>query len=344
MPPQMKNSVTLSPRFYTIGHSNHTVEHFLGLLKAHDIQVVVDARSQPYSKYATQFDHETLKPALQDAGIRYLYLGRELGGRPEGEEFYDSTGHVLYDRVSAPGIFQEGLSRLERGIREYNVALLCAEENPAACHRRLLVGRVLLDRGIQVEHIRGDGRIQSEEEVAFEADPNRDPLSLFQKAEGGALEVYSIGFTKKTAEQFFSVLKSAALLKKALFRGSVLFGNISDRVAYREFDTAPAKESLLLAKPAHPSWIAKRTPSWKKQLRVRFHLDMVPYDLAVTDIPYDTMLKDLPVDEYSSAQLGIQNENELYFTISLGEPLDNGYCFKLVAAVLQLPNGWPSLE
>jgi uncharacterized protein (DUF488 family) len=183
MPPQMENKATASSRVLTIGHSNHTVEHFLSLLKAHAVQVVVDTRSQPYSKYATQFDHEALKPALQDAGIRYLYLGRELGGRPEGDEFYDGEGHVLYDRVAATSLFQKGLSRLERGIREYKVALFCAEENPAACHRRLLVGRVLVDRGIQVEHIRGDGRIQTEQEVAAEADPNRDQLTLFQKVE-----------------------------------------------------------------------------------------------------------------------------------------------------------------
>jgi uncharacterized protein (DUF488 family) len=183
MPPQTEKNATASPHVFTIGHSNHTVEHFLGLLKSQGVQVIVDTRSQPYSKYATQFDHEALKAALQDAGIRYLYLGRELGGRPEGDEFYDDEGHVLYDRVAATGLFQEGLSRLERGIGEYNVAMLCAEENPAACHRRLLVGRVLLERGIRVEHIRGDGRIQTEEEVAAEADPNQDQLQLFQTAE-----------------------------------------------------------------------------------------------------------------------------------------------------------------
>jgi uncharacterized protein (DUF488 family) len=183
MPPQTEKNVTASPHVFTIGHSNHTVDHFLGLLKSQGVQVVVDARSQPYSKYATQFDHDALKAALQDAGIRYLYLGRELGGRPEGDEFYDDEGHVLYDRVAATGLFQEGLSRLERGIREYKVAMLCAEENPAACHRRLLVGRVLLERGIRVEHIRGDGRIQTEEEVAAEADPNQDQLQLFQTTE-----------------------------------------------------------------------------------------------------------------------------------------------------------------
>jgi len=183
MPLQTEKNETTSLRVLTIGHSNHTVEHFLGLLKSNAVEVVVDARSQPYSKYASQFDHEALRLAVTNAGIHYLYLGRELGGRPEGDEFYDHERHVLYGRVAASARFQEGLSRLERGIGEYKIALLCAEENPAACHRRLLVGRVLLDHGIEVEHIRGDGRIQTEEEIAAEADPVRDQLSLFQKAE-----------------------------------------------------------------------------------------------------------------------------------------------------------------
>jgi uncharacterized protein (DUF488 family) len=183
MPPQTEKNAPLSSHVFTIGHSNHAVEHFLSLLRAKAVEVVVDTRSRPYSKYATQFDQEALKAAVQDAGIRYLYLGRELGGRPEGEEFYDEEGHVLYDRVAASSFFQEGLMRLERGIREYNIALLCAEEDPAGCHRRLLVGRVLVEHGIQVEHIRGDGRVQTEDEVAAEADPNRDQLSLFGKDE-----------------------------------------------------------------------------------------------------------------------------------------------------------------
>lgn len=183
MPPVMEKNSSSEPHVFTVGHSNHTVERFLGLLQSHAIQVVVDTRSQPYSKYAAQFDHDALKAALQAAGIRYVYLGRELGGRPAGDEFYDEGGHVLYDRVASTSFFKEGLSRLERGIREQTVALVCAEENPAECHRRLLIGRVLSARGIRVEHIRGDGRVQSEYEVALEADPTRDQLQLFQRAE-----------------------------------------------------------------------------------------------------------------------------------------------------------------
>jgi uncharacterized protein (DUF488 family) len=159
------------------------MDRFVGLLKMHGVQVVVDVRSQPYSKYATHFDKDSLKFGLQSAGIRHLYLGRELGGRPEGDEFYDQEGHVLYDRVAATSMFQEGLRRLENGIREFRVAMLCAEENPSACHRRLLVSRVLLDRGIHVEHIRGDGGLQTEEEVAAKLNSDRDQLALFQNPE-----------------------------------------------------------------------------------------------------------------------------------------------------------------
>src|ERR1700676_2221639 len=179
----MENVSSSRPHVLTIGHSNHRIDHFLDLLKSHAVQVVVDTRSQPYSEYASHFDQKPLKKTLEAEGIRYVFLGRELGGRPEGDEFYDDQGHVLYDRVSETQLFREGLSRLETGIREYKVAMLCAEENPAACHRRLLVGRVLLDHGIKVDHIGGAGKIQSEEEVAAEANPDRDQLSLFQKAE-----------------------------------------------------------------------------------------------------------------------------------------------------------------
>src|SRR6202163_4939957 len=158
----MENVSSSRPHVLTIGHSNHRIDHFLDLLKSHAVQVVVDTRSQPYSEYATQFDQKPLKKTLEAEGIRYVFLGRELGGRPDGDEFYDDQGHVLYDRVAETPLFQEGLSRLENGIREYNVAILCAEENPAACHRRLLIGRVLRDRGIGMKHVRGDGRIQTE--------------------------------------------------------------------------------------------------------------------------------------------------------------------------------------
>ncbi len=154
---------------YTIGHSAHSVEKLAELLRAHPIDVVVDTRSSPYSRFAPQFDRELLQRSLADAGFRYLFLGAELGGRPQSPEYYDAQGHVLYGRMTADRAFLAGMERLERGIAEFRVALLCGEENPAHCHRRLLVGRVLDERGHDLLHIRGDGRAQTDAEVAAES-------------------------------------------------------------------------------------------------------------------------------------------------------------------------------
>lgn len=160
-------------RLYSIGHSNHALERFLELLRQHQIEVLVDARSHPYSKFAPHFDAGSLQEAVIGAGIKYLFMGKELGGRPDGDEFYDAEGHVLYWRVAESHFFLDGIARLENGITKYRVALMCSEENPSACHRRLLVGRVLTAHGIQLEHIRGDGSIQTEAELEAEEQRGR---------------------------------------------------------------------------------------------------------------------------------------------------------------------------
>jgi len=154
---------------FTIGHSSHPAEVFTALLTKHAMQVLVDVRSAPYSRYAPQFDRELLQRALDDAGIRYLFLGRELGGRPDNQAYYDGDGHVVYSRMTADPAFVSGIERLERGMSELRLALMCGEEDPAHCHRRLLVARVLIERGHEVVHIRGDGRLESDEAVATES-------------------------------------------------------------------------------------------------------------------------------------------------------------------------------
>lgn len=154
---------------YTIGHSAHSTEKLAELLRGREVDVVVDTRSAPYSRFAPQFDRELLQRGLTATGIRYLFLGGELGGRPKSPEYYDAQGHVVYGRMIADAAFAAGIERLERGIAEFRVALLCGEENPAHCHRRLLVGRVLAERGYELLHIRGDGRVQTDAEIAAES-------------------------------------------------------------------------------------------------------------------------------------------------------------------------------
>jgi uncharacterized protein (DUF488 family) len=74
---------------WTIGHSKHEAQALLDLLQANGIQVLVDVRTAPYSKMAPQFNQAALSNSLSEAGIRYLHMGNELGGRPDGDQMYD---------------------------------------------------------------------------------------------------------------------------------------------------------------------------------------------------------------------------------------------------------------
>ena len=169
-------------RIYTLGHSNHAIEVFLGLLTQHHIEVLIDTRSSPFSRYSPQFNRDALKASVEHAGLKYGFFGRHLGGRPEDEDLYDENGHVLYSAVAKTFLFNDGLERLIAGAAKRRTALLCSEENPSVCHRRLLVSRVLFEAGIEVFHIRGDGRVQSEDELRRrEAAENNGQQALFEE-------------------------------------------------------------------------------------------------------------------------------------------------------------------
>jgi uncharacterized protein (DUF488 family) len=153
---------------WTIGHSNHLLEEFLDLLGQHRIELLLDVRSSPYSGYASQFNTEAIKGPLHARAIGYLFLGSLLGGRVDDGQFYDGQGHVRYDLLAASPEFQQGIQRVLSEIETSRAALMCGEEDPTECHRRLLVGRVLATRGVRVVHIRGDGRAESEQQLAAE--------------------------------------------------------------------------------------------------------------------------------------------------------------------------------
>jgi uncharacterized protein (DUF488 family) len=146
---------------FSVGHSRHTAEHFLSLLRSHVIERLVDVRSHPVSKWSPQFTKAALAQASDS--IEYVFLGRELGGRPEGAEFYRADGSLDAARRAAAPDFAAGLARLVQLAAERRTAMLCAEEDPARCHRRLLVAPALRRAGVAVLHIRGDARIEPDD-------------------------------------------------------------------------------------------------------------------------------------------------------------------------------------
>ena len=145
---------------FTIGHSNHAFEKFSELLRRHNIVALADVRSAPYSRSNPDFNREFLKTKLAEAGIAYVFLGRELGARPEGAQFYQQ-GRVQYRVLAQSPLFRAGLDQVLKGAQSHRLALLCAEKEPLECHRTLLVSRELVALSASVVHIHADGNLET---------------------------------------------------------------------------------------------------------------------------------------------------------------------------------------
>jgi uncharacterized protein (DUF488 family) len=145
---------------FTIGHSTHSQEHFIALLRQHGIIALCDVRSTPYSRVNPQFNREELRQSLRANGIIYVFLGKELGARSEDPACYEH-GKVRYDRLAHTDLFRRGIERVQEGMKKYKLAIMCAEKEPLECHRTILVARHLAALGLDVWHIHADGRLES---------------------------------------------------------------------------------------------------------------------------------------------------------------------------------------
>lgn len=144
---------------YTIGHSNQSLDAFVAALRAWGVTAVADVRSLPYSRTNPQFDREALSRGLRSSHIRYVFLGRELGARTDDTSCY-ANGRVDYERLAGTKLFQQGLDRIQHGIKKHQIAMMCAEKEPLACHRTILIARYLVQRDFSIKHILRDGEIE----------------------------------------------------------------------------------------------------------------------------------------------------------------------------------------
>lgn len=138
---------------------------FLGLLKQFAISLLVDVRSKPQSQRFPHFDRVELEGTLPAAGIEYLFLGEELGGRPDDPKAYGSDGLVDYRARRRSYAFQAGVERVTRELEQHDLALMCAEEDPLTCHRFLMICPELVALGLEPVHIRKGGKIETQGEV-----------------------------------------------------------------------------------------------------------------------------------------------------------------------------------
>jgi uncharacterized protein (DUF488 family) len=149
----------MSDVVYTVGHSTHSMERFIALLRQHSVTALCDVRSRPFSRMNPQFNREPLKKDLREACIKYVFLGEELGARSEDKSCY-RNGQVQYDLLAKTPLFRRGIDRVKDGARKYRMALMCAEKEPLECHRTILVARRLIEEGVPVMHIHADGQVE----------------------------------------------------------------------------------------------------------------------------------------------------------------------------------------
>lgn len=148
----------------SIGHSTHSWERFVSLLRNANVTAIADVRSSPFSRHHPHFNRTDLQRELRLDGISYVFLGEELGGRPRERRFY-CEGIADYEKMAQSSEFKHGLDRILDGARRYRIALMCSERDPLDCHRCLLVGRALTQRGARVQHILDNGKIVSQAEI-----------------------------------------------------------------------------------------------------------------------------------------------------------------------------------
>ena len=144
----------------TIGYGSRSVAELVALLQQHRFEVLVDVRSSPYSRFRPEFSREPLQAAVTAAGLRYVFQGQSLGGRPPAAECYED-GRVVYNRLREQPFYQEGILRLEKAHAQgMRLALMCSEGRPEECHRAKLIAETLRERGIPVLHVDEAGTLE----------------------------------------------------------------------------------------------------------------------------------------------------------------------------------------
>ena len=146
---------------FTIGHSTHDIDDFIGLLKKHKVNCLIDVRSQPYSRIAPQFNKDRLSSDLKSHEILYAHFEKEFGARHTKPSLLDEDNKVDFDKVRESAEFQQGIQRLRKALDlDYTIALMCSEAEPFDCHRFSMISYQLIRENLEVSHILREGNLK----------------------------------------------------------------------------------------------------------------------------------------------------------------------------------------
>jgi uncharacterized protein (DUF488 family) len=168
---------------YTIGHGNRKPDDFLALLKEHKIEYLIDVRSMPFSKFNPQFNKNELNFFLERNGIKYVFMGDSIGGRPDKSKHincYNEDGLVDYEVFKTQDFFLKGIERLKIAFeKQINIVIMCSESKPCECHRSKLIGKVLVKDNISIKHIDENGKLKDQYTVINELNKGLSEYDLF---------------------------------------------------------------------------------------------------------------------------------------------------------------------
>lgn len=161
--PIAASSALMATTLYTIGHGTRPIEVLLEVLIESSIKMLVDVRALPRSRRHPQFNQEALEATLASRGIRYTWRGKALGGfrkpRPDSRHaaLRNPALRGFADYMEADA-FNDALNEVLRFAGCERVAIMCAEREPAQCHRAMIADAVML-RGVQVAHLIDRGEL-----------------------------------------------------------------------------------------------------------------------------------------------------------------------------------------
>ena len=146
-----------SVKIWTIGHGTRPVEELASMLGSAGVELLIDVRAHPGSRRQPQFNRTALESWLAEHGIGYQWEGRALGGFRRPRPNSRNTGlrnesFRGYADYMESGEFAAGAGRLVESARGTRLAMMCAEQHPSRCHRRL-ISDWLASREIEVEHL-----------------------------------------------------------------------------------------------------------------------------------------------------------------------------------------------
>lgn len=168
---------------FAIGHSNYPYDKLIEMIKKYGIDCVVDIRETPYSKYNTQYNREVLRENLKSSGFTYVYMGHEFGAKRQTKESYNDDGYADFEKVIKEELFLKGIERITKDLQMgYKIVLLGAMQEPIRCHRSIMLGKYLNEKGFDVKYIMHEGNIVNqdyiEEDLLNKYFSDRNQLSI----------------------------------------------------------------------------------------------------------------------------------------------------------------------